>query len=303
MSLLLAPPAKPGADLIALVTDSVRSPHTKRAYRDALLGFFAWYQKSTTQGFCRATIQRYRCSLEDRHLSPSAIKVRLAALRRLASEMADQGLLDPHSATGILKVQGPARRGVRMGNWLTLPQAEELLGLPDTTTTRGKRDRALLTLLLGAGLRRAEAAALTFAHIQQREGRWVIVDLVGKHDRIRSVPIPAWCKAAIDSWAEAAQIQTGCVLRPLNRAGRLTRPALSVEAIFHIVKTYGARLHVAIAPHDLRRSFAKLAHRGHAKLEQVQMTLGHGSIITTERYIGSRQDLADAPCDHLGLQL
>jgi site-specific recombinase XerD len=186
MSLLLPVPATPGPDLIALVTDSVRSPHTKRAYRDALLGFFTWYQTSATQGFSRATVQRYRCSLEDRHLSPSAVKVRLAAVRRLASEMADQGLLDPYSAAGILKVRGPARRGVRLGNWLTLPQAEELLGLPDITTVRGKRDRALLTLLLGAGLRRAEAAGLTFEHIQQREGRWVIVDLVGKHERIRS---------------------------------------------------------------------------------------------------------------------
>jgi site-specific recombinase XerD len=301
MSLLLPPP--PGSDLIALVTDSVRSPHTKRAYRDALLGFFGWYQRSAAQGFSRATVQRYRCSLEDRQLSPSAVKVRLAAVRRLASEMADQGLLDPHTAAGILKVKGPVRRGVRLGNWLTLPQAEELLGLPDITTPRGKRDRALLALLLGAGLRRAEAVALTFADIQQREGRWVIVDLVGKHQRVRSVPIPAWCKAAIDSWAEVAQIHTGHVLRPLNRAGRVTGPALSVEAIFHIVKTYGARLHVAIAPHDLRRSFAKLAHRGHAKLEQVQMTLGHGSITTTEMYIGTRQDLADAPCDHLGIQV
>src|SRR5581483_2209569 len=64
-------------------------------------------------------------------------------------------------------------------NWLTLPQAEQLLGLPDLSTIRGKRDRALLSLLLGAGLRRAEVTALTFEHIQQREGRWVIVDLVG----------------------------------------------------------------------------------------------------------------------------
>lgn len=299
--LLQAPAVVP--DLITLVTNSVRSPHTKRAYRDAILSFISWYQMLPGQGFSKATVQRYRCSLEDRRLSPAAIKVRLAALRRLASEMADNGLLDLQTATGILKVKGPARRGIRMGNWLTLPQAEQLLGLPDVSTNRGKRDRALLSLLLGAGLRRAEVAVLTFEHIQQREGRWVIVDLVGKHERVRSVPIPAWCKVAIDCWAEAANVQTGRVLRPLNRAGRLTGPALSVESIFQIVKTYGARMNVAISPHDLRRSFAKLAHKGHAKLEQVQLTLGHGSIVTTEAYIGTRQDLADAPCDHLGIHL
>ena len=101
------------------------------------------------------------------------------------------------------------------------------------------------------------------------------------------MPIPAWCKVAIDSWAEAAQIQTGRVLRPLNRAGRLTGPAVSVEAIFQIVKAYGARMNLAISPHDLRRSFPKLAHKGNAKLEQVQLTLGHESIVTTEAYIAT----------------
>ena len=77
--------------------------------------------------------------------------------------------------------------------------------------------------------------------------------------------------------------------------------ALTVEAIFQIVKSYGASMNVTISPHDLRRTFAKLAHRGRAGLEQIQFSLGHESIVTTEAYIGARQDLADAPCDHLGL--
>jgi hypothetical protein len=81
--------------------------------------------------FNRATVQQYRCILEQRHFSPSSIKVRLAAIRRLAAEMADNGLLDPLSASGIVKVKGPSRRGARSGNWLTLQQAEELLNLPN----------------------------------------------------------------------------------------------------------------------------------------------------------------------------
>ena len=72
-------------------------------------------------GFNKATVQQYRCILEQRNLSPSSIKVRLAAIRRLAAEMADNGLLDPLSASGIAKVRGPSRRGVRLGNWLTPP--------------------------------------------------------------------------------------------------------------------------------------------------------------------------------------
>jgi integrase len=57
-----------------------------------------------------------------------------------------------------------------------------------------------------------------------------------------------------------------------------------------------------LAPHDLRRTFAKLAHKGDAPLEQIQLSLGHASIQTTERYLGVKQSLSDAPCDHLGLE-
>jgi len=85
-------------------------------------------------GFGKATVQRYRCILEQRGLSPSSIKVQLAAIRRLASEMADNGLLDPLTASRIANVRGPSRRGVRLGNWLTLQQVEELLSLPNGDT-------------------------------------------------------------------------------------------------------------------------------------------------------------------------
>ena len=271
MPSLLPGPETPRPDLIALVTNSVHSPHTKRAYRDAILCFLSWYRELQMPGFSKATVQQYRCILEQRHLSPSSIKVRLAAIRRLAAEMADNGLLDPLSASGIEKVRGPSRRGVRLGNWLTLQQVEELLSLPNSDTVIGKRDRALLGVLIGAGLRRAEAAALTFDHIQQRDGRWVIVDLVGKHERVRTVPIPGWCKVAIDVWAEGMQLYSGRVLRPLNRAGRISGPALTVEAIFQIVKSYGTLMNVTISPHDLRRTFARLAHKGRAALEQIQI--------------------------------
>jgi integrase len=79
---------------------------------------------------------------------------------------------------------------------------------------------------------------------------------------------------------------------------------MTAQSIFETVKKYAAEIGVgSIAPHDLRRTFAKLAHRGRAALEQIQLSLGHQSIQTTERYLGVRQDLADAPCDRLGLKL
>jgi integrase len=76
------------------------------------------------------------------------------------------------------------------------------------------------------------------------------------------------------------------------------------QNIMEAVLKYGRSIGVPhLAPHDLRRTFAKLAHKGRAALEQIQLSLGHASIVTTERYLGVRQDLHDAPCDRLGIRL
>ena len=94
------------------------------------------------------------------------------------------------------------------------------------------------------------------------------------------------------------------MFRRLNRGGRIAGERLTPQAIYNVVAEYAERIDcVRIAPHDLRRTFAKLAHKGGSGLDQIQLSLGHGSIQTTERYLGVEQDLTDAPCDHLGLSL
>ena len=159
-------------------------------------------------------------------------------------------------------------------------------------------------MLIGCGLRREEAALLTLEHIQQRDARWVIVDMRGKGGRVRSVPMPSWTKVATDEWTAAACLSIGRIFRPVNKGGRLCGDSMTAQSIFETVKRYAAEIGLKdIAPHDLRRTFAKLAHRGRAALEQIQLSLGHASIQTTERYLGVRQDLTDAPCDRLGLKL
>src|SRR6516164_10908002 len=129
-------------------------------------------------------------ALEARGLGAVSINVRITGVRKLAVEAADNGLLAPELASGITRVKGVASKGVRLGNWLTVRQAQTLLNTPDTTTPKGLRDRAILAVLLGCGLRRSEVAAITVGHIQQRDGRWCIVDLVGKHGRVRKSAYP-----------------------------------------------------------------------------------------------------------------
>lgn len=287
----------------ALVLDSVHSENSRRAYRRALADFRDWFRISCSSGLCKAAVQQYRGELERRGLSASTINLRLSAIRKLAIEAADNGLLEPELAAGIARVRGTPCRGSRLGHWLTRNQAQELIEKPLSDTKKGMRDRVILGMLLGCGLRRDEMARIELQHIRQMDGRWVLADLLGKGGRVRTVPIPAWAKMLIDKWVEAAGLTDGRLLRAVRKNDVVTGKLIGPESIAKIVRGYGIDLKVDISPHDLRRSFAKLAHRGQAPLEQIQMSLGHASIITTERYLGVRQNLADAPCDHLGLNI
>jgi integrase len=287
--------------MIQLVTDGLTSEHSKRAYSRALVEFFAWREQEGNPALTKATVQRYKETLTG---SPATVNLKMSAIRKLAAEAADNGMIDQQIANGISRVHGVTSHGVRSGNWLTKAQAQKILTAPDVETLKGLRDRAILAVLIGAALRRSEAAALTFDHIQQRDGRWAIVDLVGKGNRVRTVPIPSWVKLAIDEWTEAAGISSGVVFRAIHKGGYIKHDSLTPQAIRDVVNFYGCMIGVPeLAAHDMRRTFAKLSHKGGSGLDQIQLSLGHASIKTTEKYLGVSQNLTDAPCDHLGLSL
>ena len=144
------------APLVDLVLDGLSSEHSRRAYRRALEEFLTWYPSHASgEGFTRAVVQRYRSHLTDRSLSAASINLALAALRKLASEAASNELLSPVAAPAIGRVSGARRTGIRTGNWLTLPQAQQLLEAPDPATRKGLRDSVLLGLLVGSGRRRS----------------------------------------------------------------------------------------------------------------------------------------------------
>jgi integrase len=253
----------------------------------------------------KALVEEYRSSLLSLGLSPATINLRLSPLRKLAREMADNGLMDGNLARGIDNAKNVKQEGVRIGNWLTSDKASELLNAPDPDTLGGKRDRAILALLIGCGLRRAEILNLDVDQIQQREGRWVIPDLVGKGLRRRTVPVPSWVKVRIEEWVLAADLYKGRLFRPVTKGGKLAGTELSDEkAIWNLVVKYaGATSLGKLSPHDLRRTCAKLCRKAGGDLEQIQFLLGHASIQTTERYLGTDQNLSTAVNDNLGLHL
>src|SRR4051794_30809452 len=149
--------------------NSLSCPDAQRGYRHAIDEFVEWYCSEPPLSFSKAVVIRYRMHLESRNLAPGTVNLRLGAVRRLAYEAADCGLLSADLAAGIRRVKGVKKLGVRLGNWLTAEQGQALWQAPDSGQMKGKRDRALLAVLLACGLRRHELATLTVAHLQQRE--------------------------------------------------------------------------------------------------------------------------------------
>src|SRR6266566_90016 len=273
---------------------SLTSADAQRGYRHAIEEFVEWYCSEPRLSFSR-TVLRYRIHLESRNLAPGTVNLRLGAVRRLAYEAADCGLLSSDLAAGIRRVKGVKNLGVRLGNWLTVEQAHSLWQAPDSQALKGKRDRALLALLLACGLRRHEAVGLRIDDLQEREEHWAIVDLVGKAGHVRTVPIPDWVKGQLDEWLRAARIAGGRIFRRVTRMGRTWGDCMTEKSIWHIVKDCAKGIGMPkLAPHDLRRTCARLCHAAGGELEQIQFLLGHVSVQTTERYLGCKQRIRSA---------
>ena len=285
------------------VLNSLTSASGQRTYDHAIREFVAWYCSEPRLAFNRTVVLRYRIHLEQRGYAPATINLRLAAVRRIAYEAADAGLLSPELAAGIRRVKGVRRIGVRLGIWLTPEQGRRLLECATPSTARETRDHAMVGMLIGCGLRRAELLALRVESIQRREEHWVIADLVGKGGHVRTVPIPAWVKSKVDAWMAAAAITHGPVFRAINKAGRVWGDGMSPKVLWDVVRAAAARAGIdKLAPHDLRRTCARLCHLAGGELDQIQFLLGHVSIQTTERYLGCKQKLRIAVNDRVGIE-
>ncbi|WP_419805921.1 tyrosine-type recombinase/integrase [Terriglobus sp.] len=279
-----------------MVLDSVTSPHSRRNYAKALDLLFAF---AAGRPLTRALLMEYRTSMED--LAPSTVNVRLAAVRKMVTEAKRNGMLSAEEAASLTDVPNIRQSGKRLGNWLTKEQARELLAVPDRSTVKGKRDYAILALLVGCALRRRELASLTVEEIQLRENRWVIADLRGKGGRIRTVAIPMWVKQGINAWQAAGGVEEGPLFRSIRKGGKVGE-SLSDWAVWAVVTEAAREIGIEnFGAHDLRRTCAKLCRKAGGDLEQIKFLLGHSSIQTTERYLGSEQEIAVAVNDSLGL--
>jgi len=303
-------------EMIRLTIAGTNSTDTRRLYTLAINDFWKWYEENGRPAMSLATVNRYRdYMVHTLKMKHSNVNVRLAAIRRLITAAAAEGLVND-LARGAVLVKGLPSRNDDTGRRLSAQQVEAFFDALPSVTLSNYRDRALVALAVGSGLRRGEIAALDVSHLGTLEGRPGIVGLRGKGDRERNVPVADWCMAIVREWLDVAGIVEGPVFQGVGRGkgpraglkrpgARITTQAIRNSLVRAIdnAKANGAELPAGLACHDLRRTFATLARKGKASIDQISYSLGHVSVATTERYLGKDQDFQDAPADHLGITL
>lgn len=193
---------EPEVDSIAAIASACiarLSPNTQRAYSQHITLYLARGQPLT-----RESISQYLSDRKSAGNGPISINIALASLKLLAREVWIRGLLDPATYHAIADIRSEKRLGQRLGHWTDEQGVESLLAACDGSETV-LRDRALIAVMCGCGLRRSEVAGLTWDHYQERGGRMCIVDLVGKGGRIRTVAIPRWVEELIEEYKESLQ--------------------------------------------------------------------------------------------------
>ena len=283
-----------------------KSEGTARKYTERLRHFAAWLREYG-QPLDKRAVGAYRRELAGEGKAPSTINGHLVAVRALLREAAAMNLIPYAQAERMASIKSVRQKGERLGNWLAREDAQRLLDAPDTETLKGKRDRAILALMLFCGLRRSEVTGMRLAHLQEREGHTVIADLLGKGGRVRTLKVPVPVMRAIEIWLEASGRELAGeapVFAALRKGDQLASERLSDQAIYKLVVKYAEAIgQPELRPHDLRRTFARLARKGEAPLEQISLTLGHARLETTQRYLGSELDLDASAPDFVGLRM
>lgn len=194
-------------------------------------------------------------------------------------------------------------KGTKAHTWLTKTEVKRLLTLPDVRTVMGQRDRLVLALLVGAGLRRQEAVTLRWQNVVTAGDRRVL-NVEGKGQKGRVVPISAALARMLDDWREiTAGDGEDFVLRSVRKGTGRIGQSLTGTAVYQLVQQYGAALgKTDLQPHDLRRTYARIGYDSGVDIGQISLLLGHASVSTTQRYLGLEIDTSATISDFVPLE-
>jgi len=268
-----------------LTVERGASPNTVAAYRRDLQlysGFLVDRGVTSPDAVTRDDVVSWISQLRDEGLAPKTIERRVAAAKSFHRFLVREGVTVNHPTAALPLPRTPARLPVV----ISIDDVERLLSQPFPDGPVGYRDRALLEVLYGCGVRASELAGLDLRDVDVAEG---LLRVFGKGSKERVVPISGAAAAALSDYLahgrpflrtkSGAHRQDPDAVFLNARGGRLTR--VTVHAL---VRTYGGRVGLKLHPHTLRHSFATHMLEGGADLRALQEMLGHADISTTQIY-------------------
>lgn len=281
---------------------NITNPQTRRAYRTDLNDFMRFIGIERPEQFravTRAHVMAWRDDLDARALSRATVRRKLAALSSLFNSLCGDNALALNPTDGVRrpKVQRNEGKTPAIGDH----EARALLNAPDPATLRGQRDRAILSVLLYHGLRRAELCRLKVADLQMRRG---VLELCvwGKGDKERSIPVHPATAQSIDAYLERAGHRAdlqGSLFRPIrNHVHDNTRASITPDGVYKMLLAYAKTVQIQVqgfGPHALRATAATNALENEADIAKVQEWLGHANISTTRIYDRRKMRPEDSP--------
>lgn len=273
--------------------------NTKRTYKNALQDFmhFTGIQKPEEfRQVTRAHVIAFRDELKRRDLSGSTIRNKLAALSSLFEYLCDKNAVthNPIKGTKRPPIEGYEGKSPALGDH----QARELLNAPDSTTLKGKRDSAIIAVLLYHALRRGELCKLKVKDVRQERRGVMFMKISGKGGKTRYLPIHPLVSRLIHDYLSAAgheNDETGALFRPLSNNIVDKTAGITPDAIYKIIQGYTAKLGFTVCVHSLRATAATNALENDADIVKVQEWLGHANISTTRIYDHRRMRPEDSP--------
>lgn len=260
------------------------SPHTISAYGGDLRAYLKHLAGRSVDPLLatRDDVTDFMVLLQEQQLAPSTVERKVAAVKSFYAFLVREGLTENHPTIDVALPKVPAR----LPQVISIDDAERLLSQPFPAGPAGYRDRAVLEVLYGSGLRVSELTGLDLLSLDLAGG---FIRVMGKGGKERLVPIAGAAKTAMDDYlargrpylrakkSSAKQDPSAVFLNV--RGGRLTR-----QAVFGMVRIYGQRAGLQLHPHTLRHSFATHMLQGGAELRALQEMLGHADISTTQVY-------------------
>ncbi|MGZ5318773.1 MAG: site-specific tyrosine recombinase XerD [Actinomycetota bacterium] len=278
-----------GRYLDHLAVERGLSAHTLAAYRRDLRRYVAFLEHrgiTDPSQVDESSIRSYVASVsasthgdDERPYRATSVARMLSSVRSFHRFLLRDGITARDPATGVAQPKLPRQ----LPHPLTVDETRRLLEAPDPATPTGLRDRAILELLYGAGLRISELTALDVDDLDLEEGA---VRVLGKGGKEREVPLGRFAREAVDAYltrgrpALASAASRGALFLTA-RGGRLTRQSGNRLLAIH-VRTAG--IESRVTPHSLRHSFATHLLEGGADVRVVQELLGHASVATTQIY-------------------